>query len=81
MISLREIAEETINIENLQESLIAAQQKHVQFDLPEEEEIIELLESETHLAGVTPDAPLADGEDAPEDGMPQMRFEDAVDES
>lgn len=81
VIALREIADETVDIENLQESLISAQQKHVEYDLPEEEDVIELLESETHLAGVTPDAPVADGEEPAEDGMPQMRFEDAVDES
>ena len=81
VIALREIADETVEIASLQESLIAGQQKHVEFDLPEEEEVIELLESETHVAGVVPDAPLADGEEGSEDGMPQMRLEDAVDES
>lgn len=80
VIALREIADETVEIANLQEALIAGQQKHVEFDLPEEE-VIELLESETHLAGVNQEAPVADGEEGPEAGMAQMRFEDAVDES
>ncbi|MEP4377511.1 MAG: DNA-directed RNA polymerase subunit omega [Alphaproteobacteria bacterium] len=81
VIALREIADETVELENLQESLIVSQQKHVEFDLPEEDEVIELLESESNIAGVTPDAPEADAEPGAEPHMPQMRFEDAVDES
>lgn len=81
VISLREIADETVDIEGLQEALIAGQQKHVEFDLPEEEEVIELLESETNIPGVQVEAPVADGEEAGDPDMPQMRFEDAVDES
>ncbi|MBT5945562.1 MAG: DNA-directed RNA polymerase subunit omega [Rhodospirillaceae bacterium] len=80
VIALREIADETVELENLQESLIVSQQKHVEFDLPEEDEVIELLESESNIAGVTPDAPEADAEPGAEPDMPQMRFEDAVDE-
>ena len=79
VIALREIADETVELENLQESLIVSQQKHIEFDLPEEDEVIELLESESNIAGVTPDMPEADAE--PDSDMPQMRFEDAVDES
>jgi len=81
VIALREIADETVELENLQESLIVSQQKHVEFDLPEEDEVIELLESESNIAGVTPDAPEADAEPGVEPDMPEMRFEDAVDES
>ena len=53
----------------------------VEFDLSEEDEIIELLESESNIPGVQPDMPVADGEDAVDSDMPQMRFEDAVDET
>lgn len=81
VIALREIADETIELENLQECLIVSQQKHVEFDLPEEDEVIELLESESNIPGVTPDMPEADAEPGAEPDMPQMRFEDAVDES
>lgn len=81
VIALREIADETVELEHLQESLIVNQQKHVEFDLPEEDEVIELLESESNIAGVTPDAPEADAEAVAEPDMPEMRFEDAVDES
>ncbi|HCP00761.1 MAG: DNA-directed RNA polymerase subunit omega [Alphaproteobacteria bacterium] len=80
VIALREIADETVELENLQESLIVSQQKHVEYDLPEEE-AVELLESESNIAGVTPDLPEADIEPGSEPNMPQMRFEDAVDES
>ena len=81
VIALREIADETVELDNLQESLILSQQKHVEFDLPEEDEVIELLESESNIAGVTPDAPEADAEPGVDPDMPEMRFEDAVDES
>ena len=81
VIALREIADETVELENLQEALIVGQQKHVEFDLPEEDEVVELLESESNVAGVEVEAPPADGEDTGEPEMPQMRFEDAVEES
>jgi DNA-directed RNA polymerase subunit omega len=81
VIALREIADETVDVEGLQEALIVGQQKHVEFDLPEEDEVIELLESESNIPGVEVEAPVADGEEAAEPDMPQMRFEDAVDES
>lgn len=81
VIALREIADETVELENLQESLVVSQQKHVEFDLPEEDEVIELLESESNIAGVEQEMPEADAEPGAEPEMPQMRFEDAVDES
>ena len=81
VIALREIADETVELENLQEALIVSQQKHVEYDLPEEDEVIELLESESNMAGVQQEMPVADGEGPMEPDMPQMRFEDAVDES
>lgn len=81
VIALREIADETVDIEGLQEALIVGQQKHVEFDLPEEDEVIELLESESNIPGVEVEAPAADGDESAEPDMPQMRFEDAVDES
>ncbi|MBS28415.1 MAG: DNA-directed RNA polymerase subunit omega [Alphaproteobacteria bacterium] len=81
VIALREIADETVELENLQESLVVSQQKHVEFDLPEEDEVIELLVSESNVAGVEQELPEADAEPGAEPEMPQMRFEDAVDES
>jgi len=81
VIALREIADETVEIAGLQESLIAGQQKHVEFDLPEEDEVIELLESESNIPGVQQEMPVADGEEGADSDRPQMRFEDAVDET
>ena len=81
VIALREIADETVEIAGLQESLIAGQQKQVEFDLPEEDEVIELLESESNIPGVQQEMPVADGEEGADSDMPQMRFEDAVDET
>ncbi len=81
VIALREIADETVELENLQEALIVSQQRHVEYDLPEENEVIELLESESNMAGVQQEMPAAEGEEPMEPDMPQMRFEDAVDES
>jgi DNA-directed RNA polymerase subunit omega len=81
VIALREIADETVELENLQEALIVSQQRHVEYDLPEENEVIELLESESNMAGVQQEMPVAEGEEPMESDMPQMRFEDAVDES
>ena len=53
VVSLREIAEETINIDDLEEGLIRGLQKHVEFDEPEpddEAELLAALEQETGVA-------------------------------
>lgn len=39
VVALREIAEETVDIGNLEENLIKGLQKHVEFDEPEEDEM------------------------------------------
>lgn len=49
VIALREIAEETINIEDLQKSLVMGLQKYVEVEEPEEEEI-EIMAAEKELA-------------------------------
>lgn len=83
VIALREIAEETVKLDELRDSLVQSQQRHVEFDLPEEEEaeeIIELLESDTHIAGV--DAGVAiDAESSQIEsatGVPEMHFDDVA---
>jgi DNA-directed RNA polymerase subunit omega len=78
VIALREIADETVDFENLQEALIVSQQKHVEYDLPEEDEVIELLESEAQVAGVAEQNPEEAADAVVEPDMPEMRFEDAV---
>ena len=62
VIALREIAEETIDIEAIEQSLIQGMQKHADFDEPDENDgVLQLLESEQTVAGVEVDS----GEVAP----------------
>ncbi len=51
VIALREIAEEKVNIEDLQKSLVMGLQKYVEVEEPEEEEM-EILAAEKELAGL-----------------------------
>ena len=66
VVALREIAEETISIEELQRSLVMGLQKYVEVEEPEEEEL-EILAAEKELAeldeqfsGLLPQAELED---------------------
>lgn len=66
VVSLREIAESTVNIEELQKSLVMGLQKYVEVEEPEEEEL-EILAAEKELAdldeqftGLLPQAELDD---------------------
>ena len=77
VVALREIAEETVSIEELQKSLVMGLQKFVEVEEPEEEEL-EIMAAEKELAdldeqftGLLPDAEIDDnmqihggGEDA-----------------
>lgn len=83
VIALREIAEETVVIDELRESLMQSQQRHVEFDLPEEEEgeeLVELLESDSHVAGVDEGKPVDEESSQIEsvDDAPKMHFEDVA---
>ena len=51
VVALREIAEKTVNLDELQEGLIQGLQKHLKSDEPDEEDIIELLSEEHAYAG------------------------------
>ena len=51
VVSLREIAENKVDIEDLQRSLVLGQQKYVEVEEPEEEEV-EILAAEKELAGL-----------------------------
>lgn len=51
VVALREIAEEKVSLDDLQEGLIQGLQKHLKGDEPEEEDIIELLSEEHAYAG------------------------------
>ncbi len=66
VVALREIADETVSIEELQKSLVLGLQKYVEVEEPEEEEL-EILAAEKELAdldeqftGLLPDAELDD---------------------
>ena len=78
VVALREIADETISIEELQRSLVMGLQKYVEVEEPEEEEL-EILAAEKELAdldeqfsGLLPQAEL-------EDSMQIHGGDDAID--
>ena len=82
VIALREIADETVGLDELRDSLVQSQQRHVEFDLPEEEEeeLVELLESDSHVAGVdegTPVDPESSQIESVEEA-PAMHFDDVA---
>jgi len=68
VVALREIADETVPLDNLQNSLIKGMQKHVEIDEPEEDhefvaEGVWPADSEMAVAGMS-----VEGEDGPLDG-------------
>jgi len=83
VVALREIAETTVDIEGLQESLIKGLQKHIEVDLPEDDDLENLIGQDAR--GAADDGPsgaqLSD-DDAEAMGM-QIRqaggFEDETD--
>ena len=72
VVALREIADETIDLEELEESLVRGLQKFVEMDEPEEDEV-DLLAIQQEMTG-TADAPAGR---KPEDGEPLDEAEDA----
>ncbi len=61
VVALREIAEETIDVDGLEQSLIHGLQRHVEKDEPEEDEL-DLLSTEQELTAASPDGSLAEGQ-------------------
>jgi DNA-directed RNA polymerase subunit omega len=51
VVALREIAESSVDIDNLRQALITGLQKHVETEEPEED-MMELIASDTNIAGV-----------------------------
>ncbi|MFQ5970855.1 MAG: DNA-directed RNA polymerase subunit omega [Alphaproteobacteria bacterium] len=49
VVALREIADETIETDGLHQALVQSLQKHVEFDEPEEEDTIDLIDAERQL--------------------------------
>jgi len=61
VVALREIADKTVDIDDLQEGLIRSLQKHVEFDEPEPEDEAELLEAlEQEVSGASPEEEIAE---------------------
>ena len=73
VVALREIADETIDLDDLREGLIKSLQKHVEMDEPEEDEV--------DLIAVQQAAMLETDETAPAPDIPNtdMTFEDDAD--
>lgn len=67
VVALREIAEESVGIVNLEDSLIKGLQKHVESDEPEEDEM-DLLAIQQELGISVTEAPIARMVDDAEDG-------------
>jgi DNA-directed RNA polymerase subunit omega len=55
VVALREIADSSVDIDNLRQSLITGLQKHVETEEPEED-MMELIASDTNIAGVAYEA-------------------------
>ena len=83
VVALREIAETTVDIEGLQESLIKGLQKHVEVDLPEDDDLENLIGQDARGAADNgPSGAQLSDDDAEAMGM-QIRqaggFEDETD--
>ena len=75
VVALREIADETIALDELHESVIRSQQKHVEMDEREEDEV-DVQAMQRELMG---DMPTFDDGPRDDDGLPDgMIFEDDV---
>ncbi len=72
VVALREIAESSINNDNLRQALITGLQKHVETEEPEED-MMELLAAERDVAGVPYEAAAAGAEE-------EMSIEEGVGE-
>lgn len=52
VVALREIAGKTVDFDHLQNAQIQGMQRHVEFDEPEEEDVLGLLHAEQQIGGV-----------------------------
>ena len=77
VVALREIAENKVSIEDLQKSLVLGQQKYVEVEEPEEEEV-EILAAEKELAGL--DATFSSDMISDEDLTEVMQVHDTDDD-
>ncbi|MBP6819869.1 MAG: DNA-directed RNA polymerase subunit omega [Ferrovibrio sp.] len=79
VVALREIADETVDIETLRQRMIGGMQKHVEVDEPEEDNMAALMES-AEWSGVQQADDLAEGMGIEEDGADEPDLGDAVEE-
>ncbi len=77
VVALREIADETIGLDQLKNSLVRGLQKHVEIDEPEETHSIEL---DSSLFGITAPSSAEAGEAAEETSEEEDLDEEALDE-
>ena len=54
VVALREIAIESVGLDQLRSALVQGLQKHADIDEPEEEDIVDLLQADQHVPGVAP---------------------------
>ena len=85
VVALREIADGTVDVEELRNSLIKEQQKHVEMDEPEEDEMDFIamrqeMNGDMVEAAIAEDVPGFDGEGAEEETEPGMGEGDDEDE-
>jgi DNA-directed RNA polymerase subunit omega len=66
VVALREIAEETVEIDSLQDAVIRGLQKHVEFDEPEED-MLDLMSSDERLGALAADVGDEFGQAPPEE--------------
>ena len=79
VVALREIAEGSIDLDNVRQDLIASLQKHVESDEPEDD-AMELLAADSNVAGVPYEA-MQDGAEAEDlDAEGEVGAEDGADE-
>lgn len=79
VVALREIADETVDIETLRQRMIGGMQKHVEVDEPEEDNMAALMES-AEWSGVQQSDDLAEGMGIEEEGADEPDLGDASDE-
>ena len=64
VVALREIAEETVEVETLRQSVVRGLQKHVEIDEPDEDEL-DILSAEHELSGLSSETAAAEAEATP----------------
>ncbi|WP_428247002.1 DNA-directed RNA polymerase subunit omega [Ferrovibrio sp.] len=79
VVALREIADETVDIETLRQRMIGGMQKHVEVDEPEEDNMAALMES-AEWSGVHQSDDLAEGMGIEEEGGDEPDLGDATEE-